>query len=205
MPKPHRATRFSLGAGMLLIAMTAIGLAATRYVIETMLGGRTSLGDLFSPPERGWSAFMVLRRAQDGVTALLLIVGGWTLVLPFLRAGSSRGFRTRLLRRPGASACVAAVLGIILGGAVMIGTALTARLVDGRLRHSAMEWGRFFVLEQLLIYAGVAVGVTWTLQAIAGRWRPSADWVDRLGRVVGVVWIASGIVWATRPYLALLF
>ena len=200
----HRLPRFSIAAGMLLIASTAVGLASTRYVIATMLGGQTTLVDLLTPPARGWSAYLVLRRLQDGVTAMLPIVGGWTLVLPFLNISPSRGLRSRLLRRPGTSACVAAMLGIVLGAGVMAGSALIGRLVDGRLRLSVMEWARFFVLQQLLIYAGTAVAIVWIMQALARRWKPSPDWADRLGRGLGVLWIVSGILWATRPYLELL-
>lgn len=204
MKEIHRLPRFSLGVGMILIAATGVGLAAIRYFIGTMLDGQTSLTGLLSEPERGWNAVEVLRRAQDLLAALLPIFGGWTLVLPLVQVRRPGGLRRRLLRKPGVTACISALLGIALGACVMAGSALTGRIVDGRLRLPLAGWFRYFALEQLLIYAGVAVAAVWVMQAFAGRWKPSGDWVDRLGRLLGLLWISAGLMWATRPYLYLL-
>jgi hypothetical protein len=203
MREISRLPRFSLGAGMLLIAATGIGLAATRHVIGTMLGGQTSLFELMSRPRWGWNAVEVIRRAQDLLAASLPVFGGWTLVLPFLQPRHPGGVRRNLLRRPGVTACLSAILGIGLGAVVMTGTALTGKLVEGRLRLSVVDWIQYYMLEQLLIYAGVAVAVVWTIQALSGRWKSSDDWTDRLGRFLGILWIAAGLLWATRPYLRL--
>jgi hypothetical protein len=189
---------------MLLIAATAVGLAAMRYFIGSRLGNETSLTELLDRPERGWDAVQVLRRAQDVLVLPLPVVGGWTLVLPLVQARRPGGLRRRLLREPGATACVAALLGIATGAAVMAGPALTGRLVGGRLRHDVTDWIAYFALEHLLAHAGAAVAVAWALQALAGRWRPSRDWDDRLGRLLGALWIGAGLMWATRPYLRLL-
>lgn len=40
---------------------------------------------------------------------------------------------------------------------------------------------------------GFTVAVVWLLLALSGRWRPEKSWIDRLGRLLGVVWIAYTI------------
>jgi hypothetical protein len=40
---------------------------------------------------------------------------------------------------------------------------------------------------------GFTVAVIWLLLALTGRWRPERSWIDRLGRLLGVVWIACAI------------
>lgn len=204
MQEIRRLPRFSLGIGMLLIAATGVGLAATRHFIGTMLGGQTSLTELLSQPKQGWNAVEVLRRAQDFLVALLPIAGGWTLVLPLLHARRPGSVRRRLLREPGVTACISATVGIGLGVAIMAGSASIGRVVDGRFRRPVTDWIRDFALEHLVIDAGVAVAVVWAIQTLAGRWRPSDDWADRLGRIVGILWICAGLMWATRPYLYLI-
>lgn len=203
MQEIRRLPKFSIGVGMLLIAATGVGLAATRHFIGTMLGGQTSLTELLSQPKGGWNAVEVVRRAQDLLAVLLVIFGGWTFVLPLLQARRPGGVRRRLLQQPGVTACISAMLGIGLGVGVMAGSALIGCVVEGRLRRPVTDWLRYFALEQLLIYAGVAVAAVWVMQAFAGRWKPSGDWVDRLGRFLGVLWIGTGLMWATRPYLFL--
>ena len=37
--------------------------------------------------------------------------------------------------------------------------------------------------------SGFAVGIAWYTQALVGRWRPEAGWMDGLGRVLGGIWI----------------
>lgn len=201
MPETRRSPRFNLGTGMVLIAATGLGLAATRFVIVTVLGGRTSLTELFVIPAKGWTAYIELRRAQDLVSMLLPIFGGWTLVLPFLGRRPTRGYRSRLMRRPGVTACVSAIAGMILSGMVALLTALSGRVVDGRFNTPPSQWAAIFVVEHLLVFAGFAVAVAWAMQAMSGRWKPSTDWDDRAGRCLGVLWIAAGGLWATRRYM----
>jgi hypothetical protein len=41
---------------------------------------------------------------------------------------------------------------------------------------------------------GWTVAAIWLLLALSGRWRPEPSWIDRLGRLLGVVWIACAIL-----------
>ena len=54
------------------------------------------------------------------------------------------------------------------------------------------------MLDDLIIYPGVSVAAVWATQFVTGRWRRSADWVDRLGRFLGGLWIAAALVFSTR-------
>jgi hypothetical protein len=40
---------------------------------------------------------------------------------------------------------------------------------------------------------GWTVAAIWLLLGASGRWRPEGSWIDRLGRLLGVVWIAAAI------------
>jgi hypothetical protein len=40
---------------------------------------------------------------------------------------------------------------------------------------------------------GWTVAAIWLLLALSGLWRPERSWIDRLGRLLGVVWIACAI------------
>ena len=36
----------------------------------------------------------------------------------------------------------------------------------------------------------MAVGAAWLLLVVSGRWRAEPVWIDRLGRALGIFWIA---------------
>jgi hypothetical protein len=40
---------------------------------------------------------------------------------------------------------------------------------------------------------GFTVAAIWLLLALSGRWRPERSWIDRLGRLLGLVWMACAI------------
>jgi hypothetical protein len=40
--------------------------------------------------------------------------------------------------------------------------------------------------------ASFCVAGAWLTLALARRWRPAPTWPDRLGRLVGVLWVAAG-------------
>ncbi len=42
-------------------------------------------------------------------------------------------------------------------------------------------------------FIGSAVAVTWLLLWLGGGWRAESGWIDRLGRLLGVSWIAFGV------------
>jgi len=50
------------------------------------------------------------------------------------------------------------------------------------------DWDKFAEVPSDI---GCAIVAAWTIQAMSGRWRPSRDWNDRLGRILGYFWIAT--------------
>ena len=56
--------------------------------------------------------------------------------------------------------------------------------------------GDIFVLRVLAMkdFIGPAVAVTWFLLWLGGGWRAEPGWIDRLGRLLGIFWVAFGVV-----------
>jgi hypothetical protein len=52
---------------------------------------------------------------------------------------------------------------------------------------------------QMPRWAGFVVAGAWIALALAGRWRPERSWIDRLGRAIGVFWIAAAIHFLIFP------
>lgn len=52
-------------------------------------------------------------------------------------------------------------------------------------------------LRQIRYYGldvGLAIGCVWLVQAVGRTWRPQPDWLDRTGRVLGVLWIIISLI-----------
>lgn len=203
MPEPRRWP--SLGESMVLIAATGVGLATLQAVIGAIPGGSTFLLGLrpITPPG-GWTADALIVAGTDLLITPLPFVGAWSPVLLLLSLRYPAPARRRAFGRPGLTACLAATFGMVLAFVVMLATAGIGVLVEGALRRGPIGWLLLLCFEDLLVYAGVAVASSWATLAASGRWRPQPDWIDRMGRVVGVIWLVCGLAWGTRHYLRLL-
>jgi hypothetical protein len=55
------------------------------------------------------------------------------------------------------------------------------------------------------IQTGVAVFWCWVTMSLSGRWRPESSGIDRLGRLLGLIWLAVALNFAyanlTKFYL----
>ena len=78
------------------------------------------------------------------------------------------------------------------------GDPLTGNSGGGNRAIETIVVNEFFTLTVAgFIYpCGYAVGAVWLVLAVSGRWRPEKSWIDRLGRGLGVVWIALSILTA---------
>ena len=205
MPSDPRLERlkFTLLDATLLIAASSIGFVFYR----TAVGARNILVPfqfLVSSPERAWDAQAVIERAATLASLILTFVGGWVLVLPVIRLRVPRQSWRRASRQPGTIACIAVLVGIACGSCIVAGTLLIAwTTTPGRLRIAPDDWLRFFLRDQLIAGAGLAVANVWIVQILSRRWRPEPDWIDRLGRALGGLWIFSGFIWACRVYFRL--
>ena len=78
------------------------------------------------------------------------------------------------------------------------------RRVRGRRDGSSLPriGAQRYLGDEVFMYVGLAVGATWFLQYMSGRWRKPADWIDVMGRFVGGrLWIVIGLVWTLHEYM----
>lgn len=101
-------------------------------------------------------------------------------------------------------ACVSAILGMAWGAAVLAGTISIAWATQGRLQLPLTVWITRLARDELLPQVGLSVAVAWTVQVVIGSWRPEPDWIDRVGRVLGCLWVVNGFIWGCRYYLPVL-
>jgi hypothetical protein len=168
---------------MILIGTTAAGLALAR----TMLDNTTRM--------RGDPMWIV-----ETIIYLLLV---WTAGFLILQLREPRPSLSRLIRQPGMAACTAALL-------------VTAIDTITWTIHWAMLDPKNELLRLLLppVYwpahshhVGQAVAVTWLGILLSRRWRPEPGWIDRFGRLIGVLWLLTMLLdsrltgWALQTVL----
>jgi len=199
-PTGSRRRGPTLGDGLVLIAGITLGLAALRSAVRGFHDMEPSafFAGIFSAPEAGWTRQVMALRVINATVMALAFCGGWTIVLPLYRRG--RSWR-RAVRQPGMVACLAAGLGMLLGSAVWAISITVGGLIAGRARLPFDLAARIFLSNTLIPLAGFAVAIAWSMLALSGRWRPARDWTDRVGVVVGVLWIVAGLVWSIRAYI----
>jgi hypothetical protein len=183
--------RFRLLDAMILVAATAVGL----WLLILFDGAFTfRWKDLYEEVTEGLRQFpeegilpVVRAVGMAGLGATLLatpLLGFWTQVLLPLRLIGPRPRRLRLARQPGFIATFAA--GVAL---VIVGVAYGALSVGADFSHTMSE--AYLVSVFAPGFIGLAVLVSWLTLLVGGRWRAEPSWIDRLGRVMGAVWIVE--------------
>ena len=94
----------------------------------------------------------------------------WTFTTLFLRLRRPRPDWRELIRQPGMTACVAASASLVFA--------------------SWLEW--VFHVRVPIATVSVAVSSAWLALVIGRAWKAERSWIDRIGRLVGVGWIAIG-------------
>lgn len=152
---------------MILVAATALGLTMNRATPKIPYGGSRISGAIF---------FALLAAVPHLVA--------WTFALLLIRLRAPRpGFR-RLVRQPGFVACgAAAFVSLLCGGSGLL-------FLVGGSRVSMTLWSFIDYTPELCF---VVVGA-WLALAANGRWRAEPGWIDRMGRAIGVLWIASNVL-----------
>lgn len=201
MPRPPR--RLGLLDAMILVAAIALGVAWSRFlrnVPEFLANPFGSPFNAFNPAtdrpvravvNRAWGWFEVIAPCVATVAIGLLIVR--------LR-GPRRGLRHVFLR-PGASACAAVALALILE-AIRLGVDLLRWIEEDRhmaaigSNAGAPWWWEFYgTLRPGDV--GLAVSGAWMALLLSGRMRGERSAIDRLGRAVGIFWIVTMVFsWA---------
>jgi len=186
MPSTSRRN-FTLADVMVLVVAVAIALALALYHLR----GSVLSGGLHGPATTTTSGY--IRYSDIWVKSLVPALMMVTLALLGLRFRPPRPRFRRLAKQPGTITCGAAALVLAIRlAAYVVGWILLSRFFslhwDG-----PSGWQRSILTREypgLAMGTGFAVAVTWLLLALSGLWRPAADWIDRAGRLLGIIWIS---------------
>jgi hypothetical protein len=215
------ARRFTLIDAMVFVATTALGLGLTKGYYQDLIFflEHNHHHPWEFPP--GIAVSATLR----GIAATLPCGLAWTLGVLALRLRRPRPRWRRLARQPGLVACLMAPLPV---GTKLVDRAVTCILdyhtnviIPSRLssppfiKHGGISiglppdelpvfWPQVFASAPIFIVPcmGMTVTVAWIVLAMGGRFRPERSWVDRLGRVLGVYWIAVAALIGTLSEFA---
>ncbi len=164
------AAKPRLGQIMLLIAAVAIGIVGIRNCDAQMRAAQIDPGSLVN-------RFVVSSPMLMSLSAALLFAG----LSPPRRRWSELG------RRPGFTACWVTTLVTAIETVSRFAVHPDALTSLDNFIHS-FDYGFFWPATAQV---GFGVLIAWTTLALAGRWRSEASWIDRSGRVLGVVWILA--------------
>jgi len=152
---------------MILIAATAVGLGISRAMF--------SFNPFISPP------LLIMEVPQ------LL---AWTVAIFALRLRGPRPTRHVLMCQPGAVACAAGTLFVPMAAAVAaLAWVVKALLVQRGLLPPGrgQDLGILWVIGSAI--AGAVVSGSWLALLLSGRRSPEPGWIDRVGRVLGTLWV----------------
>jgi hypothetical protein len=187
---------FGVGDGLILIAATAIGLAGGRglaSILEPEV--QALLSQIASPPSGMPSIGQVLHLSVFLGIFSTPCISARTVACLLLRLQRPRRPLRRLARQPGALASFVATVVIMLTLAAFDMASVLAA------PEYFEEFGPLIVFTgSLLLSPALLSG--WATLALAGHWCPERTWIDRTGRLVGVLWIGLGMLCLVyMPYL----
>jgi hypothetical protein len=184
---PARRT-FGLLDLMILVVATALSLAWLRerpgLIMEVYLIRNT--------PSRFFHSLIEFRHFCHNAVPILVPL---TFASVAFRVRRPRPSMRRVTSQPGAVACLAASLAFLLYFA-MQAASMAAWSVLPVVRPSiggfVESWEPILSdLGGVAAFAGVAVMGVWLCLAVGRRWRAEPSWVDRLGRALGMAWVAA--------------
>jgi hypothetical protein len=121
----------------------------------------------------------------------LALLGLSCSLLPFMLARS--GDRRRL--RQGAPGLLVHLVAVVAFGWMLVEWAMRD-LVLCVIWKTFGSWtltsGLIYIVITLGMPMSLGVAIAWFTLAIVGRWRPDRGWDDRLGRLVGCLWLVYG-------------
>jgi hypothetical protein len=167
--------RLTLADLAILIAGTAGALVLLRMVHEAEL-----FNQYLTNLQSGYRVYCFV--------APFLLMASVSLIV--VRLIGNRPRLRRVLWQPGTIACVMFLLSFVLDMLLILGQNLLRTLLN---RTTFIYYSdiRLVLMSSLL---GVEiVAVSWATLALSGRWRPEPSWIDRSGRILGVVIILSGL------------
>jgi hypothetical protein len=170
--------KFNLVDGMILIAATALGLAGERIRAQHLAKIDSSLLESVT---------------EVAIDYAVCVAFFWTLALPLLGLRHPRPPWRRLRRQPG----------MLVGVSFIVATVcnFVCHLLYLEFAYSGSFYEHVVSLAERASYPApfaLSTAVAWTTLAWSGRWRPESSWIDRLGRALGVFWIASAVFISLR-------
>jgi hypothetical protein len=121
----------------------------------------------------------------NGVSVVALPMT-WTLVP--LRVIGPRPSRRRRFDPPGLAACLAVSAASLLNSWY----AWEVAFIGPSVSQDVFSLVALRVVEPLPL--ATAVVATWSVLIFNRRWRPEPSWIDRLGRCLGIYWLAAGLI-----------
>jgi hypothetical protein len=148
------------------------------------------------------TASWVLSVCTMGTILLEPFMTAWTLALILIRLLRPRPRRERLGAQPGFMAMVAAAFAMIMVGFFVGIPMVVISLVNG---PGAIVGGFDVTLIATTapVIIGTAVAAVWLALIVGRRWRAEPHWIDRLGRIIGLYWIAASIVGCFYSFVVL--
>ena len=161
----------------ILVLAAAVGFVAVRRDLEALAAWPFGEG---SQEFYLWTNPLVLAKAV--IVEVWLMV--WTAAWLALQLRRPRPQLRRLSRQPGFVACFSASVVFFISGPltwafILPNTADPDHWIEG------MVWGTV-VSSQI----GAAVLAGWALLVVSKRCRSRAGWLDRVGQVLGLIWVA---------------
>jgi hypothetical protein len=173
--------RLTLADLAILIAATAFALFFARIVREQRL--------------TIWKNAYVSESYRWGIDASPFLLSACVALLTARWIGPRPPFR-RLARQPGALACLMIVAALVLNASEQFGQYFLLSIFRPGNSPSLEAWP---ILMLGCWNGGVLVAACWVTLVLAGRWRPEPSWVDRSGRVLGVIAILGSIALGLIP------
>lgn len=145
-------------------------------------------------PSRRFDSLTLAARIARGTLALVDDAMPWVglgtfCLIPIGLFLGHQGFHRRI-RQPGMlaglSSC-SAIAVLVLSLLVVVSTA------EGRWANRDDWLPNDWITTEGARYGGLAVLASWTTLLLARRWHAEPGWVDRLGRVIGTLWITAGL------------
>jgi hypothetical protein len=195
--------RLHLIDAMVLVLATAGALAADRW-LEATTNGAISWSNLAEicdsyrqQPEITIDNHADLADVVFGLSFELAILtlplfAAWTVALIPLHLRAPRKRMRRLANQPGVVAVCAASLSFVVGALYACALWVVNRPGPCTAALAGDEWRLSLALAPS--YPGLAVVASWATLVLGARWRADRGWLDRLGRALGVYWIAIAIL-----------
>ena len=175
---PPLGRRFNLVDLAILVLAMAVGLAATRKDNEGIFIWSNNFPIIVNN-YRIWINPFILVKAVYMETWLMALSAGWLV----LQLRQPRPRLRQLSRQPGFLACFSSVV-ITLASGPLIWILINPNSNPVNGWNARMIWG-----EMVSSQIGAAVLAGWSLLVAGGRYRIRTGWLDRVGQLLGLIWV----------------